>query len=365
MRLFGAHATVAALLACTEAHAEPLRASLEVESAPEAATCPGRARIESEVEAILGRDAIVASSDAGSASVRFSVRIEPDGPRGLVAFLESRGARTGERTFLDEDRDCKVIAQSLAITLAMTLDESPPKAPDPTVALGGREIVSSAATGEPWWRRRYLLPAIDAPPPKVGPDEAIPPLTASLGPLFDCHTLAGSTPGLIVRVDTYVAFLTFGFAFIYLPFDDLEAADFTADYSYAGARVRACVRSPQPMQFGLALCARASAGRRVATLSRGAIQVAETDGALVTLGMSTEISRRIVGPLGLFAELGVDGGAYRDRLDLDDGRGQSVRLAERPVGVEASLGLRFWLEPPEPDPPPEEGEAKYMEEPKN
>jgi len=251
------------------------------------------------------------------------------------------GKRSGERRLADVGPGCDVLARGLVVTLTIVLEAGPaapvdlppppPTGPPPT----------------PWWRRYYLLPAIDAPRPSPVVDEGIPPIVASLGAIYDSATLISDTAGAVLGVDAYIPYASFGVAFIWLPKEQVDLDFFHVNYAFAGGRTRACVRDPFIEQFGLAGCARFTAGRRTANLESTREGGGDQNhGAYLAVGPQLEISRRIVGPFGVYADLGMDFPVLQDDLTVTEGAaGTVLPYPEQVVSFDTGLGVRFWLEP--------------------
>lgn len=138
---------------------------------------------------------------------------------------------------------------------------------------------------------------------------------------------------------------------MWLPKEQVELNTFHVDYAYAGGRIRACARDPFIEQFGLLGCARFSAGRRTATLVNDITEERdENHGAYLSIGPQLEISRRIVGPFGVYADFAVDFPALQaDLTVIDPSSGTVLDDPEQVVSFDMGLGVRFWLEPPRPD----------------
>jgi hypothetical protein len=333
---FGVHGACEAA-----ALAEPLTGSLTVDRALGAEACPDQQALVTEVEQIAGGPIL---SGTGPPDVTLALRIAPATPTGFSASIAVSGKRNGERTLDDVGPGCDVLARGLAVTIAILLEAGPGALPTPPPEPPGPAPI-------PWWRRYYLLPAIEAPAPEVLEDEGIPPIVASIGGTYDSATLASDTAGLTLGVDTYIKYVSFGVGFVWLPKEQLDVGSFHVDYAYAGGRVRACVRDPFIEQFGIAGCARFSAGRRTATLVSEVSEGRDDNhGAHLSLGPQVEISRRLIGPFGIYADFAADFPLLQADLRVTDPVGQAVvDDPEQVVSFDAGIGVRFWLEPPRPE----------------
>lgn len=322
------------------ARADPLTGRLHVERAAGAEACPDAEALRAEVEALAGSKIL---SGPDPRDVTIDLRVAPAPKGGFEAIILLSGKRAGERRLEDVGPGCDVLARGLTVTLAILLEAGPgapvlPVPPPPKAAL----------PAIPWWRRYYLMPAIEAPKPVASEYEGIPPIVASLGAIYDSATLISDTGGVALGVDGYIPYASFGVEFVWLPREELDRGFFQVTYAYAAGRTRACVRDPFIEQFGLAACARFVAGRRTANLeSTRKVELDQDHGAYLALGPQVEISRRVVGPVGLYANLGIDFPVLQDELTVRDPvAGVAFRVPEQVVSFETGVGVRFWLEPP-------------------
>ncbi len=238
----------------------------------------------------------------GPKSLLISVEISAR-DQGFAAVVELSGAT---RTIEDSGPGCQVLAEALAVTIGILLD----------------------VDTKPPLRRD------DDPPPPPKPEEPEPDvrLTGSLGGYYDFGTLQDSSGGLSLGLDLLVPYVSFGLAMLGLPQDETDLPADDASYRYAAGRFRACARNPFSGQFGAALCSGFTVGER--TLDPGAS--GGFAGALVQL----EISRRVVGPFGVFADLGLTFPFWNEPIQIP---GQALK--QQPVTFQFGIGARFWIAP--------------------
>jgi hypothetical protein len=224
--------------------------------------------------------------------------------QGFAAVVELSGAT---RTIEDSGPGCQVLSEALAVTIGILLDvdTKPPIRRD----------------DEP------------APAPKKTEEEPEPDvrLTGSLGGFYDFGTLEDSAGGLSLGLDLLVPYVSFGLAMLGLPQDPTELESDGANYRFAAGRFRACARNPFSGQFGAALCSGFTVGER--TLDPGA------SGGFAGALLQLEISRRVVGPFGVFADLGLTFPFWDEPLDV----GQPLK--DQPVTFQFGVGARFWIAP--------------------
>jgi hypothetical protein len=107
----------------------PLSAAILVSRAPEAHDCPDTEQLRARVERIVGHS--LAAEDGSRSFVmraEFTRRVE-----GYEATLRMSGIREGERVLRDQGASCEALADAVAVTTALLLDESKR---EPTAAEG-------------------------------------------------------------------------------------------------------------------------------------------------------------------------------------------------------------------------------------
>jgi hypothetical protein len=316
-----------------DAAAKPLSATLRVERAPGAEACPDAVALRRDVEALAGSSIFVAE---GSPDVDITVRVVPDGS-GFRAVVVAKGKRNGERTLDDSGPGCDVLGRGLVVILGLMVDAplDAARAPEQRQPLPSWE--SNA---------KYILPEVP-PLPEDKPAPLFPPLMGSIGPLYATGVLPSDAAGLKVSFEGYLPLVSFGASVVWLPEDTLEQTP--ASFSYVGARVRTCARQPDLEQYGIAACLRFGAGLRSAELGEGDEPLDEANGPYIAFGGELEISRRIVGPFGVYADLGLDVAVVTDGLELDY---KKIHVAPEDTGIafDTGVGIRFWLQPEEPEP---------------
>jgi hypothetical protein len=245
----------------------------------------------------------------GPKSVVVSVEISAK-EQGFAAIVELSGAT---RTIEDSGPGCQVLAEALAVTIGILLD----------------------VDTKPPLRRD------DEPPPAPKPEEPEPDvrLTGSLGGFYDFGTLQDSAGGLSLGLDLLVPYVSFGLAMLGLPQDPTDLDNDEANYRFAAGRFRACARNPFAGQFGAALCSGFTVGER--RLDTGEADLyPDASGGFAGALLQLEISRRVVGPFGVFADLGLTFPFWYESIDLP---GQSLK--NQPVTFQFGVGARFWIAP--------------------
>jgi len=279
------------------AAAAPVSAELELRVGDDVVGCPTEQVLIARVEELAKRPVF---SVAGPKPIVVVVRIEAKS-KGFAAVVELSGAT---RTIEDSGPGCEVISEALAVTIGILLDV------DTKSPLNRNDAAAKPRTPDP-----------ELPEPDVR-------LTGSLGGFYDFGTLEDSSGGLSLGLDLLVPYVSFGLAMIGLPQDPTEQQNDDRSYRYAAGRFRACARNPFSGQFGASLCSGFTVGQRHFDLTGS--------GGYAGANLQLEISRRVVGPFGVFADLGLTFPFWVEPLGS---------LAKQPVTFQFGLGARFWIAP--------------------
>lgn len=312
------------------ARAEPTpgRASLEVTLEKGAEGCPNRAKLTKLVDAVAGAGAIAAAGKAAPTQIQVRIsRVD----KGFKATVSLSGAQAGERVIEDAGPRCAALSQALAVAIAVLIDaEANPPVDVPPAPVPKKPPPKPTPPAEP------VLP----PRP---PEPRIVPVTMTAGAVYDFGTLDGSAGGFNTSIETYIPILSFGFAFMVLPHAPRERLSSTAVFRFLAGRVRICTRQPYLELFGASFCLGFLGGeRRVSLTTEG--KEGTTNGGYVAASIQLEVSRRVVGPFGLFVDMGVGLPFFRQNLEVvvpENG----LRLLEEgePVTFQMGAGVRFWL----------------------
>ncbi len=318
--------------------AEPLKGTLRVERAAGAEACPSADKLRAEVEALAG--APILSGEPEPDRVNIVVTVAP-AKLGFTATVRTTGVRPGERTIEDSGPGCEVLTRGLVVILALLVD-APLEGPRPAPVQPRRA---------PQPQPVFILPEV----PTLRPEERatrVPPLIGSIGPVYATGLLPSDAAGLALAFEGYLPLVSFGGSIVWLPRDVREVRDHEAIDSYVGARARVCARQPDLDQYGIAACLRFGAGRRASELVRARSDrtLDESDGGYVAPGGELEISRRIVGPLGVYANFGLDFAVVNDPVTLETAE-VTVPSDDPGLSFDMGVGLRFWLEPETPAAP--------------
>lgn len=154
---------LALLLVVAPLHAEPVPGGeVHVERSDRAFDCPNEAEL---VKAALALG--TAPTTPGTTPISIAVRFDR-APSAYVASVSASGQKAGERELRADDPDCRRLADSVAVVLAVLLDLVPPEAAASFEPLASNEPGPSAPAA------KSTVTAAVAPPP-VTPPVAPPP----------------------------------------------------------------------------------------------------------------------------------------------------------------------------------------------
>lgn len=291
----------------TVATAEP-KATLSVQRGVGAETCADSTELRSLIEAIAGAGTIADQK----APLHLDVRIIKT-RKAFVATIDLTGKRKGTRTIEEAGPGCEVLAQALAVSISVLLDEVEPVVPEPPP--------DPQAPPPPVFKDEWKLePFVDPSEKPEEPTGYRPPLTLSAAGFYDFGTVtSASAGGLVLAADLYIPIVSFGVAFVGIP--HVERGTGSSRVSqFLGARARVCTREPYFEMFGASVCFGVIAGERKPPRV-----------AYVSLPIQLEVSRRVVGPFGVFADLSVTPAITR------------YRRSDEPVTFQMGAGVRFWM----------------------
>lgn len=173
MRRFGYRLLSLLLLVVAPLRAEPVPGGeVHVERSDRAFDCPNEAELVKSTLA-LG----TAPAAAGSTPISVAVRFDRD-PGSYVATVSASGEKAGKRELRAGDADCRRLADSVAVVLAVLLDLVPPPAAASFEPLAPGESPAKPAVPKPEARPPAASPA-SAPAPAMPRTEAVAPLVTS------------------------------------------------------------------------------------------------------------------------------------------------------------------------------------------
>lgn len=309
-----------------EARAAGARASLAVHREVGAETCANTDELAALVESVAGSRVITGPEPK---PIHLDVRIRREGG-GYKSVIELSGARSGTRALDDEGPGCDVLSQALAVTISVLLDTAVDVEPPPP-------------------KPRAPEPPPPTPvlaPPPLPPKSPVPPLTITTGALFDFGTLDGSSGGFVVSAEAVIPIVSFGLSFVALPYAERARPSSLVVYRFLAGRARFCTRQPYLESFGASACGGLVAGARKAESRLGDSSFETDEGAYVAALLMIEVSRRIVGPVGLYADLGLTVPFFKEPIDVTTPGGLVVHPDDAAVTLQMGVGVRFWIEDP-------------------
>ncbi len=301
---------------------EPAQARLRVERSEAAGDCPDAWALLLRVNRIAHRSAVV--REGGNVVLRVGI---DHGEAGYSASLTARGARTGERDLDDAGPTCEGLAEALAVSIALLLDEEPSvPAPPPRVAPAPAAL----------------------PPVPTGPGHGAPLPSSVLDVLvFESAGVVGpSTFGVEGNADFRVTpRLTLGGGVFALIDDTRRFGPGALHMSLVAIRANACFTFRlADASIGGALCGFPALGSIIAT-GRGFDQDRTASQPWFALGAGAVADGPIIGPLGLVTRLDLVVPVLRPSFVVEDlgaappgASGTAFRTS--PVGVSLGVGVR-------------------------
>ncbi len=308
----------ASMLAATSAHAADLPAVV-VERGPGADACPDAttfvARVAESQKTQASRPSSPSTSQARSITVRFERTAT-----GYASTMRTAGGL--ERSLDDRGASCDGLAEATLLAVKLAFDSSQDDEPavgappEPPPSLPARHEEASSA------KHVELLAGAMAASIGIGSSFA-PGMRASGGLAF-----GGLEPVWWLGAT--------GFA---LPAQSEQHGSGSVDVELMGGGIESCRRMLRG-DNAVGLCARAEAAR-LAGRAHGFVKNEEAARPLFLASLLLRGQRRLAGPLGVFAELGVTAPILRERFEI-----QGVGLVYDPpvLGVSGGLGLLLDLE---------------------
>lgn len=252
------------------------------------------------------------------------------------------GERTGERTLDDEGPSCELLSRALVVTIAILLDagpgasrEPPPPPPPPPPPKPQRPLP----------RVTYFdMPAVPTAPAEPRPPDPKTFVSASAAAIYDVGTLADDAGGFALGAALWIPYFGVGAGLLVLPRDRLTLGGRDIDYRLVAARLELCSKPPFSLPFGISVCSGLVAGERHAE-AHGIDPPLATSGALASFETRLELSRRFLGPFGVFATAGCQAPVLAEPVAVKlPRRAQPIDLPDPGVTFQTGLGARFWLD---------------------
>lgn len=306
---------------------------------PGAESCIAAPELSTRVEARLGRSAIVSPS---AADLSIEGRIERKGGRfhAVVSGTRRDGTAIGTREL--DGADCRSMDDGLVLVLALMID--------PDASLTPRAPATKEPPPPEIVRERIIIREVHEVRETPAPEKVAPAQTPwGLDGFAEGGLALGRVPGAAPALGAGLTlvpphFVPLELALGLVPEGSLESRGRTVSFWSIDGHLRVCpavVLRPRPRP--LALEASACLGLRLGTLSaKGAGFDVNLDGSrgLVDAVAAARLRATIVGPLFVFASVGLGAPLVRQRILATGPAGAIETLYERPpVGFDASLGL--------------------------
>jgi hypothetical protein len=307
-----------------DAHAETLPALIVTRSSG-ASDCPDAEALAREVARMNGRPSLDPSGTT-TANTRLHVEINRAADA-YTAVIRAHGDRTGERHLSDTGPGCESLADALALTLAMVLDNH-----------------AHRASIEPEPPRTRAWQAPRAAEPAASSLSAVE-LDAATG--VHVGMLARAGPFVLARGRLWfgdVAALEAGGLYAFEQTVDHERSSGRLDLDLLSGFAGACAALASPRgPVDLALCAEAHLGRLRGTGSGFSSDRPPQSHLWVAGGLAIDVAGKIAGPLFWNAR----GAAFAVRnqrfIVVIDGADDAIFDAS-PAGLSAGVGLRLHFE---------------------
>jgi hypothetical protein len=304
---------------------EPLPA-LIVTRAPGAQDCPDATALAREVAHMNGRPSLDASARR-TASTWLHVEINR-GTDGYSAVIRAQGRRTGERRLSDTGPSCENLADALALTLAMVLDN-----------YAGQVSIEPEPTRTPTWRKQ---PAA-APPQRL----SVSALELDVATAVHVGVLAHVGPLISARGRLWLGktavFEAGGVYFFEQTVEHAESAG-RLELNLASGFLGSCANLSQPEDgVGLALCAEGYLGRLKGTGTGFTRDEPAQNHLWLAAGLALDLAGRIAGPLEWSARAAAFLVREQRFVVLVDGREDAI-FQSSPAGLWAGVALRSHFE---------------------
>jgi hypothetical protein len=307
---------LAALLASPAARADELP-RLWVQRTNETLDCPDAGALAVSVARLMGRPALD-TSDLAVSPTGYDVRVVR-GQGGYEAVIRTIGRAGRSRKIVDPGEDCAGLADALALSLAILLDEGAEPAP----AL---------------LRLPPPPPRAPAPPPRRAPADR---LGVAVGPAVAFGVLGPATAAAFADAEVRASSaLALGLSVLWIPRRTEDFPPGEVDLSLVAGAARGCAVAVSSERAALSLCAEGAAGALRAT-GRGYPENGEVTRPWVALGAAAVASGRLGGPLGFTARADALVPLGRESFDVVGLEGLAYDTS--PVGVMVGVGLRLAL----------------------
>lgn len=318
-----------------------LLVALSVSHGPGTEDCLAQGRLERGVERRLRRKVFVSE---GQAALRFAVTFERRGAetQARIAITSPDGKSRGSRTLVTSNH-CSSLDDSLALSLALLVDQPPEPEPEPTAPEA--ESKSTSLSVAP----RAVSPAAPPPTPiEVPPDVAAPREPWHAGAGVGGAGAWGVLPGIAPGLSAWLGIVPRGLVPITLRgewFGVRRAerdADSGAEFRLLRAELRVCPSVVEAEARELGVCV----GQRLGWLrvaGYGFDHDLREARLTFALGLGATLRQQLFGPVSLRGYVGAEVPVVRDRFTAAGRNGtQLFRAAPVALGGELGLEARVW-----------------------
>lgn len=299
--------------------------------------CLAQSRLQRGVERRLRRKVFV---DEAQAALRFVVRFERRGAEveARITITSADGTSRGSRTLVTSNH-CSSLDDSLALSLALLVDQPPDPEPEPAPAPEPKPLDSPS-------------PPAPSPPPRavieIPPDVVAPRepwhVSAGLGAASSFGVLPGLAPALTAWLGVTPRRLvpvTLRGEWFFARRAERDSGS-GAEFRLLRAELRVCPTVVENEARELGVCV----GQRLGWLRVAGYGFDHdlAEGRLTfALGLGAVLRQRLVGPVSLRAYLGVEVPVVRDRFTSAGENGTELfRAAPLALGGELGVEARVW-----------------------
>lgn len=298
--------------------ADPPPAKLGVKRAePQAKDCPDATALSARVNEITGWNAMATQSPTARLTIDVSITKDESG---FAATLRASGSRTGTRHIADIGNDCSGLAEALAVTLAIILDDE------------------------------RSAPSDGVPPPSEQPPRPLPtprtetptrpkwrPYLTGVGTLGVLESPAFGVSG---GVSLALSRMIFGAELAWLPARSFDTAPGSADVSLLFGSAYGCWQPVVLDPAYVGVCAHVSIGRLHGEAT-GYDENLERSRPWIAPGIGALGGGPITGPLEWFAQAKIFLPVHRERFVIDN---LGALHETPPLGGSIALGLAFLIQ---------------------
>jgi hypothetical protein len=307
---------------------------------PGAESCIGARSLAQAVERRLNRRLLVSAAQADvSVEGRIERTAQPDGWHAVVTISSGEGGALGTRELRSTAASCDAVNEELTLIIAVMID------PEAALSAGAPAQPPLSPLVPPSAPPRVVVHRVLVPVPAPRPAPPVPwRAGVEVGPITSLGLLPEPGAGLVIRgrirPPGFWSFQLGGI--LWLPSEAAQGG-LGSRFTMAQGFLNACPIAGKALGIELAACA----GVQIGAVRVGGFGFDLSDQheqPVVNAHLEGRFTRRLVGPLGVSAGLGVLIPAIRDRFfyrERDQSRREVFRMSPVAGSLDAALGLEF------------------------